>query len=56
MVTKEKLDKAMKALLETGPVEHKRPKKPTKKELETKYKLVVYSDHSKPKIKKVEDE
>ena len=49
-MTKEALDKAAKALLKMGPVPHKRPRKPTKKDLERKYKM-TYNRKGKPVIR-----
>ena len=40
-MNQDKLDKAAKALLNMGPVPHKRPPKPTKKDLERKFKLKI---------------
>lgn len=38
-MTKQALDQAASALLKLGPVKHKRPAKPTKKEMERKFKM-----------------
>ncbi|MDE0154117.1 MAG: hypothetical protein OXI88_20325 [Gammaproteobacteria bacterium] len=40
-MTKDALDKAARALLKMGPVPHKRPGKPTKKDLERKFKMTT---------------
>lgn len=51
-MNQKQLDKAAKALLNMGPVPHKRPPKPTKKDLERKFKMKV--DRSgKPSIVEV---
>ena len=47
------LDKAAGALLKMGPVKHKRPPKPTKKEMERKFKM-RFSRGGKPSIREVE--
>ena len=50
----ENLDNASRTLLKMGPVRHKRPpKKPTKKELERKFKMNV-DQKGKPSIEEVE--
>ena len=46
------LDKAACALLKMGPVKHKRPPKPNKKELERKFKMDV-DQKGKPSIQEV---
>ena len=46
------MDKAGSALMKMGPVPHKRPRKPTKKDLERKFKMNVDSE-GKPTIKEV---
>ncbi len=48
------IDKASKMLLKMGPVPHKRPKKPTKEELNKRFKLVV-DPKGNPFIKEVND-
>ena len=51
-MSKKDLDKAASALMKMGPVPHKRPGKPTKKDLERSFKMEVDSK-GKPKIKEV---
>jgi len=50
----DKLDKAVMSFLNTSAVPHKRPKKPTKEELNKRFKLVIDSK-GKPTIKEVND-
>ena len=40
-MNKKTIDKAASALMKMGSVEHKRPRKPTKKDLERKFKMEV---------------
>jgi len=49
-----KLDKAVMSFLNTSAVPHKRPKKPTKEELNKRFKLVIDSKGN-PTIKEVND-
>lgn len=51
-MSQKQLDKAVKALLEMGPVPHEQPPKPTKKDLERKFKMKVDSK-GKPVIVEV---
>ena len=53
MIDQKKLEKAAKALLNMGPVPHKRPPKPTKADLERKFKMKV-DRKGKPAIEEVE--
>ena len=41
MTVKKTIDKAAGALMKMGPVPHKRPGKPTKKDMERKFKMNV---------------
>ena len=52
MITKKKLDNAIKAILNLGPVPHERPKPPTKEDLERKFRLVM--ENGKPVMQEVE--
>ena len=52
MTIQDKIDKAASALMKMGPVEHKRPGKPTKKDLVRKFKMNV-DRKGKPSIKEV---
>lgn len=47
------LAKAAKTLMSMGPVNHERPKKPTKKDLQRKFKMRV-DRKGKPSIQEVE--
>ena len=49
-MNKKSIDKAASALMKMGSVEHKRPRKPTKKDLERKFKMNVDSK-GKPVIR-----
>ncbi len=49
---KKALDKSARALFKMGPVRHKRPPKPTKKELERKFKMSV-DRNGNPSIQEV---
>ena len=40
-MNQKKLDKVAKALMSMGPVKHQRPKKPTKKDLQRKFRMRV---------------
>ena len=51
-MNKKNLDKAASALMKMGPVPHKRPGKPTKKDLERKFKMEV-DRKGKPSIQEV---
>ena len=51
-MNQKQLDKAAKALLNMGPVPRKRPSKPTKKDLERKFKMKV-DRKGKPSIVEV---
>ncbi len=50
----DKVDKSVRSFLNTGAVPHKRSKKPTKEELNKKFKLITDSK-GKPVIKEVND-
>lgn len=50
---KRTLEKAARALFKMGPVQHKRPSKPNKKEMERKFKMSV-DQKGKPSIQEVE--
>ena len=52
MTIQDKTDKVASALMNMGPVEHKRPRKPTKKDLARKFKMNV-DKKGKPSIKEV---
>ncbi len=52
-MNQKKLDQAVNALLRMGPIEHKRPKKPAKHDLERKFKLSV-GRKGRPSMKEVE--
>ena len=52
MITKKKFDDMMKAILKLGPVPHERPKPPTKKDLERKFRL--FMENGKPVMQEVE--
>ena len=51
-MNQKKLDKAAKALMSMGPVKHERPKKPTKEDLDRKFKMVV-GPKGQPRIEEV---
>ena len=51
-MSKKDLDKAASALMKMGPVPHKRPGKPTKKDLERKFKMNV-DRKGNPSLKEV---
>jgi len=53
MTSKKSLEKAAGALLNMGSVKHKRPPKPTKKEMERKFEM-EFSRVGKPSIREVE--
>ena len=50
----DKVDKATSVLLSMDAVEHKRPQKPTKKDLDKRFKMSV-DKKGKPKITEVKD-
>lgn len=51
---KKQLDKAMKAILDLGPVKHEKPKKPNKEELNKRFKM-TFDRSGKLKIKEVKN-
>ncbi len=52
-INEKKLEKAAKILMSLGPVPHKRPPKPTKKDLQRKFKMRV-DRKGNPSIEEVE--
>ena len=53
MIDQKKLDKVTRALLGMESVEHKRPPKPSSKDLKRKFKMKLNRSNGKPSIKEV---